>query len=284
MALVRDGVVSLRAYLLGLSVLISPLLVIIFRDYRDGHTVYVFLAIVVHLLLIAAIVTLVMRHALQVAWRAALLGACFGIGILISLFAGSTWTVFGWYLCILSFFHYSEYLTTAITNPRSLSLDTFLMNHSTEYGIAALCSVLEFLVERWLFPELKLCCFGYLGLAVCLLGEVVRKVAMLTAGSNFNHIIQMQREEGHVLVTHGIYTVCRHPSYVGWFWWSIGTQVLLCNPICMVGYTVATWQFFDERIVEEERTLLNFFGEEYVHYQDKVPTGLPFIKGYRRAL
>ncbi|CAG2182503.1 unnamed protein product, partial [Oppiella nova] len=100
---------------------------------------------------------------------------------------------------------------------------------------------------------------------------------------------------GHVLVTHGIYAFCRHPSYVGWFYWSIGTQVshrfpdtyadiILMNPICCVGYAVMSWIFFRDRIYHEEITLLNFFGDEYLKYKQRVGTGLPFITGYRFQL
>jgi len=56
---------------------------------------------------------------------------------------------------------------------------------------------------------------------------------------------------------------------------------MLLNPVCMVTYTIASWIFFKERITDEEITLLNFFGEDYLHYQKRVPTGLPFIYGYR---
>ena len=56
-------------------------------------------------------------------------------------------------------------------------------------------------------------------------GEILRKLAMFTATSNFNHYIQHVKEEGHELITHGIYNYFRHPAYVGWFYWSIGTQV-----------------------------------------------------------
>ena len=59
-----------------------------------------------------------------------------------------------------------------------------------------------------------------------------------------------------------------------------GTQVTLCNPICLVAYTWASWNFFNERIQEEEVTLLYFFEEDYLDYQKKVGTGLPFIKGF----
>lgn len=58
-----------------------------------------------------------------------------------------------------------------------------------------------------------------------LCGEGLRKAAMLTAGSNFNHIVQNEKAQSHVLVTSGVYAFFRHPSYVGWFYWSIGTQV-----------------------------------------------------------
>lgn len=61
------------------------------------------------------------------------------------------------YMCSLTFFHYSEYLVTAIINPRSLSLDSFLLNHSIEYTVAALSSWMEFTVEKLLVPGL----FGY---------------------------------------------------------------------------------------------------------------------------
>ncbi|KAG8229036.1 hypothetical protein J437_LFUL007591 [Ladona fulva] len=223
-------------------------------------------------------------HSYQVAVRAAFLGIVFAIGIFVSALAPESWNIFGWYLCFLSFFHYSEYFTTAAVNPRKLSLDSFLLNHSPEYGIAIIISWIEFGVEIWFFPEMKLFLWPWIspiGLLICLAGETLRKMAMLTARTNFNHIVQNVREEGHTLVTHGIYHYCRHPSYVGWFYWAVGTQLILVNPFCLVAYTLASWRFFRDRVTVEEITLLNFFGEDYYRYQKEVRTGLPFIQGYK---
>lgn len=64
-----------------------------------------------------------------------------------------------------------------------------------------------------------------MGVILCIVGEGFRKLAMLTAGRNFTHLIQFQKRAHHELITHGIYSLFRHPSYVGWFWWSVGTQV-----------------------------------------------------------
>ena len=76
------------------------------------------------------------------------------------------------------------------------------------------------------------------------------------------------------------FSFSRHPSYVGWFWWSVGTQVILLNPFCMVAYAAASWKFFSDRIYTEEMTLVQFFGEKYVEYQQRVGTGIPFIEGF----
>ena len=61
----------------------------------------------------------------------------------------------------------------------------------------------------------------------------------------------------------------------------LGTQVTLVNPICLVAYTYASWKFFDDRIHDEEITLIYFFGDDYLDYQKKVPaTGVPYVKGF----
>jgi len=59
---------------------------------------------------------------------------------------------FGLYLCTLTFFHYSEYLATSITSPKTLSMDSFLLNHSRAYGIAALASLMEYGLEAYFVP------------------------------------------------------------------------------------------------------------------------------------
>ena len=68
-------------------------------------------------------------------------------------------------------------------------------------------------------------CITFIGLILVLGGETLRKLAMWTAKTNFNHYVQHIKADGHTLVTHGIYNYSRHPSYVGWFYWSVGTQV-----------------------------------------------------------
>ena len=70
--------------------------------------------------------------------------------------------------------------------------------------------------------------------------------------------------------------VLRHPSYFGWFWWAVGTQVLLSNPVCAVAYGIISWKFFHERIRYEEHKLHQFF-PEYRAYVQRSYIGIPGI-------
>ena len=171
-------------------------------------------------------VTFVLPHS-KVAKRAAFLGSVFGISLLLSFgCCESSWRYFAWYMMSLAFFHWSEYVMIAIYNSHKLSSDSFLLNHSPEYQIAAVASWVEFIIELWLFPWLKTHYYiSLVGLILMLGGEALRKVAMYTAKASFSHIVENKKADDHVLVTSGVYAWSRHPSYVGWFWWSIGKHV-----------------------------------------------------------
>ncbi len=209
------------------------------------------------------------------------IGIVFAVGGLFVVHGDQGISSFGFYAMALAFFHISEYIVTAIFNSHTLSMDSFLINHSWAYGIAAISSWVEFFLEYYFFPDLKaLRLVTWVGIVLVVFGETLRKAAMFTAASNFTHVVQYHKRRNHVLVTQGVYSLFRHPSYVGWFYWSVGTQFVLCNPVCLVCYAAASWLFFNDRIWEEEEYLIQFFKEDYVEYKKRVGTGIPFIRGF----
>ncbi|KFY61648.1 hypothetical protein V497_02839 [Pseudogymnoascus sp. VKM F-4516 (FW-969)] len=137
------------------------------------------------------------------------------------------------------------------------------------------------LTAWWIFPSIP----GWirtltlaLGLLLVPLGQLVRSLAMVQAGGNFNHIVQARKASTHQLVTSGIYSVSRHPSYFGFFWWGLGTQLVLGNVVCFVGYAGVLWVFFKRRIAGEEEYLVRFFGREYIDYRARTGVWIPFIQ------
>ncbi|KAK8594045.1 hypothetical protein V6N11_001702 [Hibiscus sabdariffa] len=181
------------------------------------------------------------------------------------------------FLLAILFFHSSEYvLAVAIHGISNVNLSSLLV--SKEYVLAMIFSLVEYFFELLLFPGLKeVLWVSNLGLLMVVVGEIVRKLAIVTAGRSFTHLIKVHHEDHHRLVTSGAYAFVRHPSYCGFLIWSVGTQILLCNPISTVGFAVVVWRFFASRIPYEEYFLRQFFGTDYEEYARSVPSGVPFV-------
>ncbi|XP_024982315.1 protein-S-isoprenylcysteine O-methyltransferase B-like isoform X1 [Cynara cardunculus var. scolymus] len=176
------------------------------------------------------------------------------------------------------FFHGSEYLLAIIFHGKSnVTLKSLLI--SQQYVLAMIFSVLEYLLELYFFPELKENWWiSNLGLLMVVVGEIIRKLAIITAGRAFTHLIQRHHDERHKLITHGVYSIVRHPGYTGFLIWSVGTQIMLCNPVATFAFTLVVWNFFHRRIPYEEYFLRQFFGSEYDEFAKQVPSGIPFVK------
>ncbi len=180
------------------------------------------------------------------------------------------------FLGFLAFFHVSEFCLVLIYNRKELSLDSWLI--SKPYCLAMSFALLEYNLEKAFIQDSKGAGFiRAAGIAITSVGELVRKAAIISAKSSFTLSIKAQRQPEHHLIKSGIYRHCRHPGYLGWMIWSVGTQVLLQNPICFLIFAYWSWMFFKERIPYEEELLLEMFGSEYRDYAEKTRIWLPFI-------
>lgn len=90
--------------------------------------------------------------------------------------------------------------------------------------------------------------------------------------------VQSNKLADHELVKTGIYSWSRHPSYAGFTWWALGTQIMLVNPLGICIFAAALYVFFANRIRGEEVFLVKFFGDDYVRYRQEVPTRILFIR------
>lgn len=219
-----------------------------------------------------------------VIWRSLLLGVLLTIGMsMVDQQLQQHLVPFGLYIMIVSFFHFSEYFVTSLTNPSTLDLDSFLLNNKSTYAFALIGSSLEYILSLLFLPECKkFNIISLFGLSIAIIGEIIRKTAMFTAGQNFTHIISTDKKPEHKLVTYGIYSYFRHPSYSGWFYWAVGTQILLLNPFSLVVFSILSWIFFSSRIEYEEQTLVKFFGRDYEEYRKNVGVYIPFVNKSQR--
>ncbi|ODV86072.1 hypothetical protein CANARDRAFT_28110 [[Candida] arabinofermentans NRRL YB-2248] len=183
------------------------------------------------------------------------------------------------YVILLCTFHFLEYYTTAKYSFDKVNTDSFLIFNGFEYLLAHTIAITESLIEIIFFPKFKLghAYISIIGFLIVLFGQYLRSMAMVTAGESFSHIIAQSKKNNHKLITHGIYGFARHPSYAGFFYWALGTQLLLCNPLSFVIFYFMLHKFFSRRIRYEECKLVEFFGDEYVKYKKTTPTRIPFV-------
>jgi protein-S-isoprenylcysteine O-methyltransferase len=157
------------------------------------------------------------------------------------------------FIATLSLFHFLEFWITARYNTFNAKVSSFLLtSNGSAYLSAHVAAMLEIVVTSIYFPNLQdrwsntfTVAFGAV---LVVMGQTVRSIAMAQAGVSFNHIPAKSKRNDHVLVTKGLYSYLRHPSYFGYFFFAVGTQVVVGNKICCVSYLVILWFFFKDRI------------------------------------
>ncbi|KZO99124.1 protein-s-isoprenylcysteine O-methyltransferase [Calocera viscosa TUFC12733] len=219
---------------------------------------------------------------LAVAVIAFLLGTVFAAGLGILIWPPGYWWAgreLGFYICSWAVFHWSEFAVTAGWNRTRLTVDSFLLNNFAEYHYAHGVALGEYFLEKWFWPGMKRHWrLSVLGMGITLCGQALRSLSMVHAANNFSHVVVTRRTRGHELVTTGVYAWMRHPSYAGFFYWALGTQVAMLSPVSFVGFWITMYWFFSRRVRVEERFLMFFFGEEYKLYRSRVGSGVPFIR------
>ncbi|GAA5872326.1 hypothetical protein JCM3774_003346 [Rhodotorula dairenensis] len=241
----------------------------------------------------------------NVAAFAFLLGACSACGLVLAASNAPTWFLWtpaslehaaahlpkqglwstlthssqlGVYLASWAVFHMLEFVVTSMYNPGKLTVSSYLLDNGRAYYAAHLAGMLEHVLEDAFLPAQyrrwkHAGGLFLLGLVATAFGQFLRSFAMVSASSNFSHL----KRPGHELVTSGIYSWSRHPSYAGFFWWAVGTQILLGNPICVIVFVGSLQHFFSTRVTTEERYLVKFFGQQYEDYRRRVPSRIPFV-------
>jgi protein-S-isoprenylcysteine O-methyltransferase Ste14 len=121
----------------------------------------------------------------------------------------------------------------------------------------------------------------WVGVALFTAGGVLRIWPVFVLGRRFSGLVAIQ--PGHTLVTTGIYSVIRHPSYLGLLINSVGWALAFRSAIGIL-ITVLLIPPLLARIHAEEALLHARFGVEYEAYCARTPRIIPsFARWLERA-
>jgi len=182
------------------------------------------------------------------------------------------------YICSLSIYHYMEFFFVLTYHFETLSWNSFLINQSKQYIFTILFSIAEYLIEALLNIKYFHTIQFIFGLILLILGQCLRITSEFTAKRNFTHQIAYVKLNKHRLIKQGVYKYIRHPSYLGFYCWAVGSQIMNMSYVSIPAFILSLTYFFTERIVCEEYFLIQFFGIEYVEYRQSSFVLLPLYK------
>jgi protein-S-isoprenylcysteine O-methyltransferase Ste14 len=130
-------------------------------------------------------------------------------------------------------------------------------------------------VHRW-WVDFILLCVGFFGL-----GIRIFTVGFTPKGTSGRNTGEGQIAEQ--LNTSGIYSIMRHPLYVGNFFMWLAPMLMLESPGILFWLCVLYWYYYDKIIVAEEQFLARKFGEIYLDWESITPRFFPKFSLYEKA-
>ncbi|PLX11253.1 MAG: lipid A phosphate methyltransferase [Marinilabiliales bacterium] len=145
------------------------------------------------------------------------------------------------------------------------------------YPLATLILILEFKQDVKL-PELS---WSIICLAISLLGLLIRILVIGftpkgTSGRN------TAKQVAETVNTKGIYSVVRHPLYLGNFLMWLGIILYVNNIWFAVSTILLFWLYYERIMFAEEQFLKGKFGEQYQKWSMTAPPFFPKLKGWQK--
>jgi protein-S-isoprenylcysteine O-methyltransferase Ste14 len=146
------------------------------------------------------------------------------------------------------------------------------------YPLATLVLVLEFKQDIKL-PELT---WSIICLAISILGLIVRILVIGhtpkgTSGRN------TAGQVAETVNTKGIYSVVRHPLYLGNFLMWLGIILYVNNTWFTICCSLLFWLYYERIMFAEEQFLKGKFGDKYLKWSMTAPPFFPKLKGWQTA-
>lgn len=124
--------------------------------------------------------------------------------------------------------------------------------------------------------------YEYACLAVGMAGTLIRAytVGHTPAGTSGRNT---GGQVADMLNTTGIYSVVRHPLYLGNFLMWLSVALLTCNAGFVVAFVLAYWLYYERIMYAEEQFLRRKFGSDYLRWAEHTPAFIPCFKRFRPA-
>lgn len=114
-------------------------------------------------------------------------------------------------------------------------------------------------------------------------GFVVRAITIGTTPAGTSGRNTKEGQVAEELNTGGIYSVIRHPLYLGNYLMWIGIVIFTFNFWFALAVSLAYWLYYERIMFAEERFLEKKFGKAYMDWSLTAPAFIPSFKNYKKS-
>ena len=114
------------------------------------------------------------------------------------------------------------------------------------------------------------------------LGFVIRAISIATTPKGTSGRNTKAGQVAESLNTTGIYSLVRHPLYLGNYLMWIGIVLFTYNFWFVVVVSLLYWLYYERIMFAEERFLERKFGDDYMNWANQTPAFLPGFGGFKK--
>lgn len=120
------------------------------------------------------------------------------------------------------------------------------------------------------------------GAVIILTGDLLFVWSHRALGRNWSPILEIRK--GHTLVTSGPYKFIRHPMYAAIFIIGTGISLLSSNWMVALSYMLPVICMYLIRISDEEKMMIEKFGDQYRKYMRNTNRLIPKLRALRNSI
>src|SRR5664279_249587 len=117
-------------------------------------------------------------------------------------------------------------------------------------------------------------------LGVSIFGQLIRALTVAFTPKNTSGITTVNGQVADELNVTGIYSLLRHPLYLGNFFMWLGPVLFLRSVEAAVLFVLIYWLYYERIMFAEEQFLRRKFGDIYDKWSEKVSSFIPFSFKY----
>jgi protein-S-isoprenylcysteine O-methyltransferase Ste14 len=126
-----------------------------------------------------------------------------------------------------------------------------------------------------LFSDKGITMLEIMSISICLLGLIIRICTVGFTPANTSGRNTAEGQVADTVNTTGIYSIVRHPLYLGNYFMWLGIAVLAGDVWFMIAFTLAYWIYYERIMYAEEQFLTRKFGEKYTLWASVTPAFIP---------